>query len=276
MARFQAIAVGTARGPVVTMQAGVELGGRYWATTSHTAAKVAAIRRTRVAAVLSPTDDGWTLRIGRAVVLDPRHPLHGFRDPVGSAWGMTALARIVAAYPEQLFGYATDGAVPAAWNAVSRVLIAVRGDHMFSWRRDGSAVHPSGTHTPNWVLDPQARGTVPDLDGDHRDLVHQRGPCWLGVTTARGPAAVPATLAPGGIVRAHTGVLHQVGALLPGVGCVTIDRSASPRPSEKIGVILRGVLTPRSNRAGFTALAMTTTTATTWTGFATHATPSAS
>ncbi|HQV56791.1 MAG TPA: hypothetical protein PKV27_02185, partial [Ilumatobacteraceae bacterium] len=251
----------------------VELGGRYWTTTSHTAAKVGAIRRTRRAAVLSPTDDGWSLRIGRAVVLDPRHPLHGFRDPVASMWGTTALARIAAAYPQQLLGYASDGAVPAAWNVISRVLIAVRADRTMTWNRDGSTLHPNGS--PTWTTDRQATPSVPELEGEHRRLVERRGPCWLGLVDRDVPVVVPATWSKGGTVRVHTAVLQLVGVTLPGPACVTIDDSSSPRPSEKIGVILRGTATPRTNRGGFTVLAFNAATATTWSGFETRTQPAA-
>ena len=273
MDHFQAIAVETRRGPVVTLQAGVELGCRYRTTTSHTSAKVTSIRQHRTAAVLSPTADGWSLRVGRAVVLDPRHPLHGLRDPLGSAWGTTALAKIMAAYPEQLLGYATDGAVPAAWNVLSRVLIAVRADRMFTWKRDGSTVHPSGKQSPSWPLDRTATSEVPTLDGEHQQLINRRRTCWLGLESVDGPVVIPATWSTDGTVRAHTAVLQLVGARLPGPTCVTIDDSESPRPSEKIGVILRGSTVPRSNRGGFTALAFDTATATTWSGFETRQQP---
>lgn len=268
MTRFQAFAVDTPRGPVVTMQAGVELAGRYFATTSHTAAKARSVRRAGVAAVLDRTDTGWSLRMGRAVVLDPRHPLDASRDPIGAMWSGAAFAKIAATYPEQLVGYATDRRVPMSWSFAARVLLAVRGDRWHEWTDHGVVTRGPAPSPPRWPLEPRATGSAPTLDAPHDALVARRGPCWLGVLTPHGPAVVPATWTHGGIVRAHTAVLSAIGARLPGPGCVTIDDSESNRPSGKTGVILRGSLTPRTNRSGTTALAVRVDTTTTWVGFA--------
>ena len=114
MATFQAFAVRGKTGPVVTLHAGVDFAGYFWTTTSRSEAKVTALLRDPIASVLSRKHDSWMLRAGRAVVVDPARPCGAIRELPVFALAGTALALIAAAYPDQLVGYAADGASTAA------------------------------------------------------------------------------------------------------------------------------------------------------------------
>ena len=99
MTGFQHLAVDTADGPHVTLLAGVEMAGCYWATTSSSAAKVRMIRSNGRAAVLDAPGDpfdraGWTLIAGRATILDTKRPCDWLVDPLAASLAGIAVARI--------------------------------------------------------------------------------------------------------------------------------------------------------------------------------------
>ncbi len=281
MTRFQHVAVAANDGPHVTLLAGVDLAGRYWATTSASAAKVGMIRSRPSTAVLRSDDafGGWTLTAGRAVILDARRPCDGFADPVAIALSGIALGRIGLANADQLIGYLDDrGAVPDRWSLTARVLLVVHDEHRLTWRA-GQVVGASGAFADvdHTELKPAERGSArfrggsgvsgqlcTGLSPHQAELVRQPGPCALGLSTALGPVVVPGEWQPHSCtVQLDPGLLTRLRAIVPGPFSVTLDDSHVARPSMKVGVMLRGTTTLVTNDL----LSVHAARVTSWDGF---------
>ncbi len=254
MTGFQHLAVDTADGPHVTLLAGVEMAGCYWATTSSSAAKVRMIRSNGRAAVLDAPGDpfdraGWTLIAGRATILDTKRPCDWLVDPLAASLAGIAVARIGLSNIEQLIGYLHDrDDVPSRWQPTSRVLVVVHGNHRLAVRAGriveatgafaGSAPLPLPTRRRRHRLD---RSHLAGLSSQQMAVVRRSGRCALGLSTAAGPIVVPGMWeANGGTVRLDRRILTHLRADLPGECSVTLDESADARPSRKVGVMLRG------------------------------------
>ncbi len=255
-AAFQAIAVRRASGPVVTLQAGVDFAGYFWTTTSRRAAKVKALRRDPVASVLSRNKDSWSLRAGRAVILDPAHPSEAIRQQPAFALAGTALALMTIRYPDQILGYVADGATtPAAWRPHNRVLVAIRHEDEISWTDDGVITEQT----------PRFSGVVHDGDSSPVGLDDS---CWLGVDTDAGPLVLPGQWnSTRSSVRVPAVVLAALQPRLPGPVCITIDDSALHRPSDKTGIIARGQASAYRVRSGVASIGVDVESITTWSGF---------
>jgi hypothetical protein len=255
-AAFQAFAVRGTKGPVVTLQAGVDFAGYYWTTTSRRAAKVKALRQDPVASVLSRNKDSWSLRAGRAVILDPTHPTEALRQLPAFALAGTALALIAVRYPEQLLGYVVDGAsTPQAWRPHNRVLLAMRHEDEISWTDDGAI-----TEQTRRFRNVRHNGRLPRLDLD--------GGCWLGVDSDAGPLVMPGEWnSARSSVRVPAALLSALHPCLPGRVCITIDESAATRPSAKTGIIARGQASECRVRSGIASIAVDVDSITTWSGF---------
>ena len=275
MTTFQAFAVRGTTGPVVTLHAGVDFAGYFWTTTSRSAAKVAALRRDPVAAVLSRKHDSWVLRTGRAVVIDPARPCGAIRELPVFALAGTALALVAAAYPEQLVGYVADGAsTPTAWRLHKRVLIAVRHDDELSWTDRGTIMQqstrfrPDGNQRDRLHRIPRAEAAIHDERG--ASPLDVDGSCWLGLDSDDGPVVLPGRWsASRSVVRVRSAVLAATNSWLPGRACVTIDSSDAARPSDKAGIIARGEATPGRTRDGNRSIMINVDGISTWTGFRT-------
>lgn len=254
MTGFQHFAVDTANGPHVTLLAGVEMAGCYWATTSSSAAKVRMIRSNGRAAVLAAGDDpcdhgDWTLIAGRATILDTKRPCDWLVDPLAAGLAGIAVARIGLSNIEQLIGYLHDrDDVPSTWQPTSRVLLVVHGDHRLAVRA-GRIVESTGAFAGTVPLPLPARRRRHRLDRSHlaglssqqMAVVRRSGRCALGLSTAVGPIVVPGMWdANGATVRLDRRVLTHLRADLPGECSVTLDESADARPTRKVGVMLRG------------------------------------
>jgi hypothetical protein len=273
MSNFQAFAVRGKSGPVVTMQAGVDFGGYYWTTTSRHAAKVSALRRDSSASVLSRKHDTWRLHAGRAVVIDPSHPAQAVRELPVFALAGSALALIAVHYPEQLLGYIADaGSTPNAWRLHHRVLIAMRHHDELVWSDDGVILH----QTDRFRGDSRSHGSSarptkrPPASRHERQpsLLDIDGACWLGIDGDAGPIALPGGWRAGrSAVSIGASVLAAVNPRLPGRACVTIDRSDSPRPSDKSGIIGRGDASSARTRAGIASIVVEVDSTTIWNGF---------
>jgi hypothetical protein len=273
MRTFQPFSVRGASGPVVTLQAGVDFAGYFWTTTSRTAAKVSALRRFPVASVLVRKSDSWVLRAGRSVVIDPAHPFEAIRELPVFALAGTALALIAARYPEQLLGYVADAATtPKAWKLHNRVLIAVRHDDELAWTDDGTITEQSARFSSD--AEAHRAAARKHLAGrsirhvGHASLLDVDGTCWLGLDSDAGPVVLPGEWkAARSAVGVPSGVLAAVHAHLPGRACITIDRSESRRPSEKIGIIARGDASPLRVRSASASIVVDVNKITTWSGF---------
>jgi hypothetical protein len=295
MSNFQHVAVDGGSGPHVTVLAGVEMAGRYWATTSAAAAKIRMIRRAPQVAVLSfddasrTSDTGgtdWSLVTGRAVVLDSRRPCDGLTDPLAPALAGVALARIGLANWQQLIGYVDDlGGIPGAWRPTSRVLLVVNEQSRLTvsngeattatGRFAASSPLPKSTRRRRHRLDAEL---ISDLTSAQRSLVSDAGPCVLGLTTSIGPVAMPCLWDPvSGTVRVGREVLSRLGMDLPGPCSVTFDQSHDTHPSAKLGVMLRGHAALPSPALdadpGAANLAVSVQRVTSWDGFASSTRP---
>lgn len=251
MTAFQHIAAEGRVGPHVTLLAGTELAGRYWATTSASAAKVGMIRRAgRAAVLLSDADSAtWSMIAGRAVVLDPSRPRDGLADPVAAGLAGLALARIGVANWEQLLGYVTDrGVVPDRWSPTARVILVVHEQDRLAVR-DGEIVTASGRFARSVPLPTPTRRRRRRVSGaDEAELsqrqialVERGGLCAVGLSTSAGPVVLPGRWdAARRTVSVTRAVLEHLAAELPGPCTVTLDLSHDARPSAKVGVMLRG------------------------------------
>ena len=282
MTIFQHLAVEGRDGPHVTLLAGIEMAGRYWATTSASSAKVRLLSARPSGSVLSvdgsSSGRSWSLLVGRSVVLDPRRPWDALEDPLAAGLAGLAIARIAAANLEQLVGYFDDRHdIPRLWQPTSRVIIVVRADHRLEVR-EGEVVAASGRFTGPGVAPTATRSRRRSLGREcaslstrQIEMLQHRVPCAVGVSTPYGSVAVPGSWRPGGSVRVDRSALARVHAELPGPGCVTIDDSTDARPSSKVGVMLRGQLDLLDGSAGSAEtaeLAITVRRVGGWDGFA--------
>jgi len=276
--RFDAFAVTTRFGPHVTLQAGVVHCGRHWTTTTRDSAKAASISRLGRAALTTGEDLRWRVVGGEALSLDPAHLSTFAADPFSSALAGGALLRLGLGHLDQLLGYAEAGAaVPVSFLPTGRVLLVTRirdelvldGDSVVGaagrWARDPVAIEPDRWRTPRRRPD-RALAGVPD---DIAILAGQAGRAWLGVQTSLGAVALPADWEPAtGRVRVGRGGLAAVAAELPGGVCVTLHESASRRPDEKLGVMLRGTGAVVDTDVTAASVALEVERVTYWRGFA--------
>src|SRR3546814_18490965 len=83
---------------------------------------------------------------------------------------------------------------------------------------------------------------LPPLPGEVEHLIRPDAPARLGIATPSGPVVLPARWLDDDRFAVSAAALAQVRAELPGPGCATFDDSASRRPDEKRGLMLRGHL----------------------------------
>ncbi|MGI8751004.1 MAG: hypothetical protein ACR2MN_01560 [Acidimicrobiales bacterium] len=275
--QFDAYAVTTRSGPHVTVQAGVVHLGRHWTTATRNSVKARSINRLHRAAITTGEGPSWRVVGGRAQVLDGARPMSLAASPVTSALAGGAMLRVGLRQLDQLVGYAEVGAaVPLSFLPTGRVLLVTRiqdevvldGDRVVDasgdWRPARVAVEPSRRRPARWKPE-RALAKVPEVIAD---LAVRPGRAWLGVTTCAGAVTLPADWDPvAGRVRVSRDALTAVGAELPGAVCVTLDDSASRRPDEKIGVMLRGSGAVVDLDATAAAVAVDVSRVTYWKGF---------
>ena len=272
---FAAYAVTTRSGPHVTMQAGVVQSGRFITTTSRDSLKAKCVRTHRVAAATIEHDDGSTEVVaGPTVSVDLRRPESMLTDPAGALIAGPATLRLAGDQLEQLLGYVeAAGKVPSGWLPHNRVLLVTRIDR--SLRVEGfDLLDGSGDWTPELPAPAELRRTeglqpasLPEVPEDVRHLVHADAPARLGIATPEGPVVLPARWQGDDRFVLSAAALAQVRAELPGAGCATFDDSASRRPDEKRGVMLRGYLDLVEVEGSRATVALRTERITAWDGF---------
>ncbi len=272
---FAAYAVTTRSGPHVTMQAGVVQAGRFVTTTSRDSLKAKSVRTHRVAAATVEREDGATEVVaGPTVSVDLRHPEAMLTDPAGALIAGPAAMRLAGDQLEQLLGYVeAAGRVPSGWLPHNRVMLVTRIDR--SLRVEGfDLLDGSGEWTPQLPApaelhrtEGRTAGTLPEVPGDVRHLVHTDAPARLGIATPDGPVVLPARWQGEDRFDVSAAALAQVRAELPGAGCATFDDSASRRPDEKRGVMLRGHLDLVDVDGARATIAIRTDRITSWDGF---------
>lgn len=246
---FDAFAVSGRRGPHVTMQAGTELGGRYWTTTGRSSHKARILGDVPLASVARRGRDSTTVIGGAVTVIDGGRPRRALADPFAAAAAGRAVARLMRTNARQVGGYLRDRReVPVEWSAAGRVLLAVKPNRDMVLDPSGRVVSAAGAwdRRPAAPMPTAHPGVVlpaafTDLGGFHGDLV--RTPtcgAWFGVVGVDGPVVIPAVWDPDRGASVSHDALGLVAARLPGPVCVTIDRDRGPGPTDKTGVVLRG------------------------------------
>lgn len=211
-------------GPAMTPMACWSDGGGLWMTTSRRAAKVRALRRDpRCAVWIEPDDPAEP-----GVAVDGTARVYDLSDPIGLALHAptisAALAAMAVTHRAALAGYARDlPQLPARWMPQGRVLIRVRVDRARS------------------RLGPQRRtGVGPLLPSELPAGVRRAvtGARLVTLAMQRGDALVvqPA------VWNAGFALDLGVGAVPDGrtPACIVVDAHDQPRPSTKVGVLLRG------------------------------------
>jgi hypothetical protein len=272
---FAAYAVTTRSGPHVTMQAGVVQGGRFVTTTSRDSLKARCVRAHRTAAATIELDDGSTQVVaGPTVAVDLRHPEGMLTDPAGALIAGPAAVRLAGDQLDQLLGYVeAAGTVPSGWLPHNRVMLVTRIDR--SLQVEGfDLLDGSGDWTPELPppgdlhrTDDRAAAPLPPVPEDVEHLVRPDAPARLGIATPSGPVVLPARWLDDDRFAVSAAALAQVRAELPGPGCATFDDSASRRPDEKRGLMLRGHLDLVDVDGPRATVAIRTERITAWDGF---------
>lgn len=256
-ARFESVAVASRWGAHVTPQAGVDLFGRYWTTTSRSSLKRRAIAARPVAAVARVSTIGDTdhisLSAGRARVLDPRAPGTAVDDPFAASVVGLVAGRIALDHLDEVVGYGSLGRdIPTPWSLGGRVLLSVDDDEVLVADADG-LTEATGRWATERALPPvrrRSRVAPVQLDGAPdearrlaADAWHDDAPirCSVGISTAVGPVAVPATWDHDhGSAIVRRDILARLSPIIDLGACITLDRNADRRADEKVGLILRG------------------------------------
>ena len=119
--RFSAVSVLGTHAPHVTPVAAVEAAGHWWFTTSHSAAKLAMLRRNPRISITRSDPGGTRVVSGRARILDPTDPIGLLEqlDLVVRAGG--AVAQLALQHLHDVSGYVVDRRrVPEDWSPARR------------------------------------------------------------------------------------------------------------------------------------------------------------
>lgn len=242
------IAYRVSGGPAMTPMACWSDGGGLWMTTSRHAAKVAALRRDpRCAVWIEPSD-----ATEPGVSIDGSARVYDLSDPIGLALHAptisAALAALALTHPSSIGGYVRDlPQLPARWMPQQRVLLRVRVERARS------------------RLAPQRRtGVGPVLPSELPAAVRRAvtGTRLVTLATQRHDTLAVQPAVWGSAFRLDVGAGAVPDGSTP--ACIVVDAHDDPRPSTRIGVLLRGDVD-----AGF---AFHPRRAVWWDGFATGAT----
>ncbi len=211
-------------GPAMTPMACWSDGGGLWMTTSRQAAKIAALRRDpRCALWIEPPD-----ATEPGVSIDGTARLYDVTDPLGLALHAptisAALAALAVAHRDTLAGYVRDlPRLPARWMPQGRVLIRVRID------RARSRLAPQRYSGVGPVLPTELPAAV------RRAVTGRR---VVALALQRGDVLTVQPAVWGAGFRVDVGASAVPDALTP--ACIVVDAHDEPRPSTRLGVLLRG------------------------------------
>lgn len=251
------VAIGTARGPLVTPVLYGSAGGAIWVLTNHHALK-AKVWRKRPRA-------GWTVRsgntavafTGEATMLSVRDVAGALARPLGLVAVPPAVLSWVCRNPRQVGGFVRDAiAHPTRGMPQDFVLVRLQPD-------SATIVRDLADSDDVGDADPRIAEVVPD---GLAELTTQRTGI-LGLSTPDGPVAMPAGWDhEQSVIRLSSAAAH----LVAGAGaeaCITFDEPVHLRPTEQRGIVLRGRVQPDAgDDAG--ALAFDADRVTYWDGFA--------
>lgn len=244
------VAVDSKRGPHVTPELFVEVGGRMWTFTAAETLKVRSLRRTPRAGVL--------VRRGRdALVASTQVQVLDAADPLSAATSGLALdvPRVTAAFAArhslEIAGSAADYATGGLGLVPGRRVLLAFEPTAVAFVRDGRLVEARGwdgapARMPVNGDDLDEAGVdEPDIDLDAipsavRQLVREPG-ATLGWCAASGPLALPAQWSiDDSVASVGARLFATTGCVSNGPAAVTIDEWRAPGPGGKRGVMLRG------------------------------------
>lgn len=218
------IAYRVSDGPAMTPMACWSDGGGVWMTTSRTAAKVTALRRDpRCALWIAPPDPTES-----GVAVDGTARIYDLSDPLGLALHAptisAALAALAVVHRSSVGGYVRDlPRLPVDWMPQRRVLIRVRVD------RARSRLSPQ-----------RATGVGPVLPAELPAAVRRAvtGTRFVALALQHGDVLTVQPAVWGAGFRLDVGAGAVPEAQTP--ACVVVDADVEPRPSGRLGVLLRG------------------------------------
>ncbi len=239
-ASLASVAVESAIGAHVTVQAFAWSAGRVWLLAPTDSLKVRAIARQPVIGVTVGTGNQAVLMSGVAELIDVWPPRAGSlspRLPFGLGWYFARNAAITAGILTDL----VSGDLPGL---SSRTLISFAPDRSLTLD-NGRIVHRSGDWPQTPVLPtagvPQPIDTHADLlPTDRQPLLRNARHANIGWPTALSTVSVPAK-----IVNGRAAVLPILATEFgepTGNGALTVHASEGNRPSRYSGVMLRGPL----------------------------------
>lgn len=253
------VAIGTARGPLVTPVLYGTSSGALWVLTNRHALK-AKVWRKRPRA-------GWTVRSGSsAVVFSGEATLLSVQDAwamLARPWGLVAVPPAVLSWacrnPRQVAGFARDLVVhPTRGLPQDLVFVRLQPDSSTIVRDIPTAQDATAAADP--------RMAAAGIPGDLGDLT-ALGSGVLGLETASGPVAVPVGWDPAASLAQ---VPHEATHLVETTGdraCVTFDEPVHGRPTEQRGIVLRGRARASIGVGGSTSIKVEPARVTYWDGF---------
>lgn len=257
--RLAYVAIGTARGPLVTPVLYGTSSGALWVLTNRHALK-AKVWRKRPRA-------GWTVRsgssavafTGEATLLSARDAIAILAQPLGLVAIPPAVLSWVCRNPRQVAGFAWDAIIhPTRGMPQDFVLVRLQPDSATIVRD----IAPMRDATSS--ADP--RIAAAGIPGDLGELAALPTGI-LGLATADGPVAFPVDWdAAGSFARIPQEAAHLVDAD-ESQACLTFDEPVHLRPTEQRGIVLRGLGRAASGRDGSAVLELDPSRVTYWDGF---------
>jgi hypothetical protein len=239
-ASLASVAVESATGAHVTVQAFAWSAGRVWLLAPTDSLKVRAITRQPLIGITVRHGKQAVIMSGLAELIDiwpPGPESLSSRLPFGLGWYFARNAAITVGIVTDLL----SGEMPGL---SSRTLISFAPQRTLTVD-NGVIVHQSGTW-PEPASAP-ANGEPSTVDAhidvlppEQRQLLRQATQADVGWLTAVGPVAVPATIT-AGLASVPRNLLTKLGQPVGG-GALTVHASEGNRPSRYTGAMLRGPL----------------------------------
>ncbi|MDP3968012.1 MAG: pyridoxamine 5'-phosphate oxidase family protein [Nocardioides sp.] len=269
--RLAYVAIDTGRGPLVTPVLYGVAGGHLWFVTNRNALKARVLRTRPHTACVVRAGNRAVVMTGRARLLSPTHPGDFLTSPAHLTQVPFAASSWAMRNPRQVLGFLRDGVLfPSRVMPQDMVLVELLPETTRVVDHDSSLDIPptAAAATPDRTR--RSRSQRAALPAELAGLVSSRQGV-LGLSTPRGPIAVPVTWD-------HR---RQVAVLPPGTqlpfetapACLTLDEPVHHRPTDQRGIVLRGrAVTLDGFRTDPPSVALDTRRITYWSGFETATT----
>ncbi len=226
------VAIGTARGPLVTPVLYGLTGDSVWFLTNRHALKAKVLRRDPRAAWVVPAGGRAAVMTGVARLSSPSQPIDLLASVPHLPSVQAALASWAARNPRQVAGFLRDSLTdPARAMPQDQVLVELQPDTV------DVVDNPTESAPPTPTAQVQFTSAVPDA---LRPLLTQRAGV-LAVSTEFGPVALPVRWTPEhGLAHLPNGWDADAVPAGEHLACLTIDEPVHTRPTEQRGLVLRG------------------------------------